>query len=110
VGSRAKKLVVPIDNAAADNAKVTQSLFEPSPLKRLPQPLYSRDISPSDFYLFGKVKNAVIEQEIADEIGFLEIVTDILDGISDDELQAVFCSWIEHVQCVIDANGSILSW
>jgi hypothetical protein len=36
-------------------------------------------------------------------------VTDISDGISGNELQAVFHSWIERVQGVIDADGDYLS-
>jgi hypothetical protein len=55
-----RKLVVHVDNASAHNARVTQNFFEHSLLKRLPHPLYSPDISPSDFYLFGKVKDALI--------------------------------------------------
>jgi hypothetical protein len=79
-------LVVHIDNAATQNAKLTQNFFENSPLKRSPQPPGSPDISPSDFYRFRKVKNALIRQEIPDEIGLPEIVTGIVDGISGDEL------------------------
>jgi hypothetical protein len=40
------------------------------------------------------------------EITVFEIVTNLLDGVSGNELQAVFRSWIEHVQGVIDANLS----
>jgi hypothetical protein len=37
-------------------------------------------------------------------------VTEILTGISHDELQAIFRSgsWVERVQAVIDANGDYL--
>jgi hypothetical protein len=55
------------------------------------------------------VKNALIGREISDEIDLLEVVTEILSGISHDELQAVFRSWVERVQVVIDANGDYLS-
>jgi hypothetical protein len=36
------------------------------------------------------------------------VVTEILSGISHDELQTVFRSWVERVQAVIDANGDYL--
>jgi hypothetical protein len=86
------KLVVHIDNALAHNSRMTQNLFGYNPLKRLPHPLYSPDISLLDFYLFGKVRSALIGREIPDEIDLLEAVTDILNGISDAELQRVFRS------------------
>jgi hypothetical protein len=83
--------------------------FEHNPLKRLPQLPYSPDISPLDFYLFGKVKNAVIGQEIPDEISHLEAVMELLGDISADQFQAVFPNWIEPDQGVIDADGGYLS-
>jgi hypothetical protein len=66
------------------------NFFGHNPLKTLPRPSYSPGISPSDSYLFGKVKIALIGQEIPDEIDLLEAVTEILNGISDGELQCVF--------------------
>jgi hypothetical protein len=41
------------------------------------------------FCLFGKVRNALIGRGIPDEINLLEAVTEILNGISDAELQCV---------------------
>jgi hypothetical protein len=45
------------------------------------------------------VKNALIGQEISDEIDLLVVVTEILSGISHDELQAVFRSWVGLSVC-----------
>jgi hypothetical protein len=95
-------------NVSAHKATVTQNFVEHNPLEGLPHPAYSLIISPSDLYFFGKVKNALIESEISDEIDLLEVVTEILSGISHDELQAIFRSWVERVQAEIDANGDYL--
>jgi hypothetical protein len=46
--------------------------------------------------------------EISDEIVLLETVTEIVNGISDAELQRVFRSWIKPVEKVIDAGGDSL--
>jgi hypothetical protein len=56
-----------------------------------------------------KITNALIGQEIPEEIGLLEIVIQILDGISDEELEAVFRDLIECVQNIIDVNGDYIS-
>jgi hypothetical protein len=69
---------------------MTQAFFGHKPLKKLPHPPCCPDIFPSDFYLFGKVKSALIGKEIPDEIDRLEAVTEILNGISGAELQRVF--------------------
>jgi histone-lysine N-methyltransferase SETMAR len=104
---------IDIDNASAHthNARTTQNFFEHNTLKGLPHPPHSPDISPSDFdfYLFGKVRRALIGREISDEIDLLEVATEILSSISHAELQVVFRSWVERVQAVIDANWDYLS-
>jgi hypothetical protein len=74
-----------------------------------PHPLYSPDISPTDLYLFEKVKSALIGRENPDEADLLEAVTEILNGISDAELQRILRSWTESVESVIEAGGDHLT-
>jgi hypothetical protein len=57
-----RKLGVHIDNIPAHNSRMTQNFFEPNPLKRLSYPLYSPDISPSDFHLFEKERGAMVQR------------------------------------------------
>jgi hypothetical protein len=66
---------------------MTQNFFGNNPLKRLLHPPYSPDISLSGFCLFGKGKGALVGLEIPNEIEPLEVVTEILNGIPDAELQ-----------------------
>jgi hypothetical protein len=70
-----------VDNAPAHNSRMARNFFDHNPLKRLPHPLYSPDISPSDFSFFEKVKEALIEQEIPDEVSVLDAMTEILSRI-----------------------------
>jgi hypothetical protein len=84
---------------------MTQDFVGHNPLKRLPHPPYSHDISPSDCYLFGKVKSALIGREIPDKIDLLEAITEILNRISGAEFQRIFRSWIERVEKGIGARG-----
>jgi hypothetical protein len=51
----------------------------------------------------------LIGREIPDEIGLLEMVTEILKGISDAELQRVFRSSIEPGERVIGARGDYVT-
>jgi hypothetical protein len=104
-----RKLVVHIDNASADTSRMTHNFFGHNPLKTLSCLPYSSDISPSDSYIFGKVKTVLIGREILDEIDLLEAVTEILNGISDGELQRVFRNWIERVEMVINTRGDSMA-
>jgi histone-lysine N-methyltransferase SETMAR len=103
-GVQDKKLMVHVDNVPAHNPRMMRTIFEHDQLKRLPHPPYSPDISPSDFYLFGKVTGTLIRQEIPDETSLLDAVTEILNEISTDELQPIFRSWIEPVENIITAE------
>jgi hypothetical protein len=47
------------------------------------------------FLFIQKNKRCLIGQEIPDEIGLLEIVTQLLDRISDEEMPAIFRNSIE---------------
>jgi hypothetical protein len=69
---------------------MTENFFGDNLLKRLPHLPYTPDISPLDFYLFGRVESARVGREIAGEIDLLEAVTEILNGTLDTELQRVF--------------------
>jgi hypothetical protein len=82
---------------------MTQNCFGYNPLKSVPHPLYSTEIS--DFYLFGKIKSALIGGTSPNGIDLLDGATEILNGISDAELQRIFRSWIEHTERMINAEG-----
>jgi hypothetical protein len=99
--------MVHVDNAPDHNSRMTRNFFEHNPLKRHAHRLYSPDICCSDIYLFGKVNGARTGQEIPDEISLLDAVTEYLNGISTEELQRVFHSWIERVKNLITAEGEI---
>jgi hypothetical protein len=100
---------VHIDNAPIHSSRITQNFFGYNPLKRFPRPSFSTDVFLSDFDLCGKVKSALIWREIPDESDLLEAVTEILNDISDDELQCFFRSWIECAKRAINVGGDHLS-
>jgi hypothetical protein len=62
-------------------------------------------MAPSNFYLFGKVKNQLIGRSIQDEKELLHGVMDILGSISNSELQNVFCSWMKRPEGIIETHG-----
>jgi hypothetical protein len=59
-------------------------------MKTAPRPLYSLNLAPSDFCLFGSVKGCLsgLSFESADEL--LEAVQGVLDGIDERALQLAF--------------------
>jgi hypothetical protein len=56
VGRTNRKLIVLADSARPHTAKMTSQFMEQNSMQRAPNPTYSQDLAPSDFYLFGHVK------------------------------------------------------
>jgi histone-lysine N-methyltransferase SETMAR len=55
-----QRLVLHFDNASSHTATATQEFLQPHRMKRASHPPFSPDLAPSDFYLFGKLKNALM--------------------------------------------------
>jgi hypothetical protein len=77
--------------------KITEEISD-AKLERLPHLVYSPDLCPCDFWLFGilkeKMKDGVFQ--MIEEI--LEPVTLIWNALSFEQLQFVFLNWMEHLE------------
>jgi hypothetical protein len=58
-------------------------------MRRAPHPLFSLDFTPSDFYLFGKVKTALMAALFSDANELFHSVRNVLSGISSDEPETI---------------------
>jgi hypothetical protein len=66
-------------------------------------------MAPSDFYLFGKVKNQLIGRSVQDEKELLHEVIEIVSSISTSELQGVIRNWMKRLEGVIESHGEYIS-
>jgi hypothetical protein len=74
-------------------------------LKRVPHPPFGRDITPSDFFLFGWLKDELSSRQVSEFNGLFEIIDEILSTLISDTLARVFGNWIERLTQVIYING-----
>jgi hypothetical protein len=66
-------------------------------MTRLPQPAYSPDLSPCDFWFFGFAKQA-IENKVFDNADQpLQGLHSIFDQVAFKDLQQVFLNWIKRL-------------
>ena len=77
-------------------------------LKRLEHPPYSPDIAPSDFFLFGYLKDQLQGYEFEDEEQLFDKVSEILYAIPKATLESVYNEWMERLFRVIEANGNYI--
>jgi len=101
-------MLVHFDNAKPHTAKATTERMKQLRMKRTPQPPYSPDIAPSDFFLFGWLKEQLTHHQIADEDGLFEAVDEILGTLSVETIRSVFHEWIRRLERVIEAEGDYI--
>ena len=88
-----------------DNAKTNEKLIELH-IERLPQPAYSPDICPNDFFLYSYVKNKLKGHRFETRDDLIKAVIEIIEKIDKSIWISVFDKWIEKLKKVIESNGS----
>jgi hypothetical protein len=72
---------------------------------RVPHPPYSRDISPSDFWIFGDVKGNLKDLYLQDVEEILTAFQGLWDVITYQDFQMAFQSWRDRLHWVIEHDG-----
>ncbi len=96
-----------MDNAPAHNATLTLALVDQLGWTRLPQPSYSPDLAPSDFWLFSRLKRnlkGVCFPSLAD---LREAVSDEIAAIPALEYcHAIMVSWPKRWRSCLQEHGN----
>jgi histone-lysine N-methyltransferase SETMAR len=100
-----KTIKIHMDNARVHNSREVCIELGKLKLTRLPHPPYSPDLSPCDFWFFGRAKTAFQNQRFEDSNAILAALTDLWESITFEELQRVFSNWIRRLEWVIKNNG-----
>lgn len=103
-----RKFTLHMDNARVHTAAIVQRFIEENGFVCAPHPPYSPDLAPSDFYLFGALKERIrgIEFEDSDEI--VRWIIDEFEQIPTRELRAAFSEWKDRLARVKCGDGSYL--
>jgi hypothetical protein len=99
------KIVLHFDNATPHTAAVSMAFLDSHRMKRAPQPPFSADLAPSDFYLFGNLKTTLMGSVFENELGLLDGIMRVLDRITRDELESVFEEWVAGLDVGIHRGG-----
>ena len=65
-------------------------------VKTVPQPLYSSDLSPCDFWLFPKLRGC--RYETTEEMK--EAVTKVIDTLTQEDFHGAFEKLLEQYKCI----------
>jgi hypothetical protein len=84
---------VHLDNACPPNCKQPQESIQASKAKRLPHPVQSLDLAPSNFFLFGNLKEKLTGFHCPTRSELKSTISTIFAEIHRESLLAVFNSW-----------------
>ena len=105
ITSSERKLILHMDNAKPHRGKIVDEFIESSHLRKAPQPEYSPDVAPSDFFLFGYVKKQLEGKHYESEDELYNDIVEILMKIPSDVLRSTYQAWIKKLKGVIDSRG-----
>jgi hypothetical protein len=74
-----------------------------------PHPPYSPDLLPSDFFLFGYVKEYLKGMVFPSYEELLDAIDEVVTGIESETLTAVFEHWMQRLEWVSKNNGHYYS-
>jgi histone-lysine N-methyltransferase SETMAR len=85
-----RKLVVHVDNARAHTAQKCRTFSEENGLRLAPHLPYSPDLVPSEFFLFGYIKERLKGMVFPSYEALLDATGEVVTGIESETLTAVF--------------------
>ena len=103
--SKTSKVRIHMDNAKPHNAKRTLEKLDELHFERLPQPPYSPDVSPNDFFLYGYIKEKLKGSHFTSREDLISAIVDIIQKIDKSVWISVYKEWMRRLQLVIDNNG-----
>jgi histone-lysine N-methyltransferase SETMAR len=93
------------DNAPSHSALCVQEFLAKHSLATLPQPSYSPDLAPADFFLFPRIKTALKGTRFGTIEAIQTAVTKALNKVPVDTFQDGYHAWKSCWQKCVDAQG-----
>jgi len=93
------------DNAPSHTALIVAEFLASIGVATMPQPPYSPDLAPADFFLFPRIKTALKGKRWGTVERVKKAATDCLLGVPDDAFQGAFDNWVKRWNKCVNAGG-----
>jgi transposase len=99
-------IMLHLANAGPHNSGKSEAALIATKARRIPAPAYSPDSSPSDFFLFGILKERIsgISYSSPDEL--ISAISELIGSLPKDQLVSVYKNWMERLNWVVKRPGS----
>lgn len=103
-----KNWILHFDNAPSHKSKLSMETLKKFPFRILPNPIYSPDVAPLDFGIFGTVKEKMPNATFDDPEELKEQITEILNELGPAYIKQLFETWEERLREVIRSGGEYI--
>jgi histone-lysine N-methyltransferase SETMAR len=100
-----RSLIFHDDNARPHRACITNEFLAENHVEPYPNPPYSPDLSPCDFFLFPKLKNQLRGIQFNDDNAMLTALEQAIDSLTKEDFKNCFEDWFIRMHKCIDAEG-----
>ena len=94
------------DNAPCHTAISVKEFSAKKGISVVPQPPYSPDPSPCDFFLFPKLKFHLKGRHFRTVDNILKVVTDQLRALPHEDFQHCYREWVQRLQRCVASQGN----
>ena len=99
------KLILHDDNARPHRAWITNEFLFENHVESYPNPPYSPELSPCDFFLFPKLKSQLRGVQFHDDNEMLAALDQAIGSLTRNDFQNCFADWFDRMKNCIDAQG-----
>jgi transposase len=94
------------DNAPCHTAISVNEFLAKKGISVVPQPPYSPDLSPCDFFLFLKLKFHLKGRHFGTVDNIQKVVTDQLRALPHEDFQHCYREWEQHLRRCVASQGN----
>jgi hypothetical protein len=94
----ARRRYLHVNNCRVHFSKITEQCIAQNHISHIPQLSYSPSLVPSDFGLFGHLRNALTGRTFDATEELWDSIISFLEEVQPFELQIVFSHWVETVR------------
>jgi hypothetical protein len=98
-------IMVHLDNARSHNNRKSEAPLTATKAHRIPAPIYSRDLSPSDFFLFGMLMERMSGTSCGSPDELISTINELIASYSKDQLVSLYKKWMKRLNWVIKHRG-----
>jgi transposase len=98
-----------MDNSPVHKSRGVTEKIASLRLALAPNLPYSPDLAPSDFFLFGYLKEKMVEIDFGSPRELIDWIQSTFEAISRHLLDEIFKSWLRRLQDCINSKGAYIN-